>query len=122
MEELMSLQFKHLRDFSNNGGATFAVNLEDISLEKVDVNDVVQIKLGISKCSSKDNFSRKTGRDLAISRLKTSSLRVTCIQKFITEAGSISHKIVLEGDGVYLVFSRFSNSSNFRLRSASAIS
>jgi glyceraldehyde-3-phosphate dehydrogenase/erythrose-4-phosphate dehydrogenase len=111
----MSIQFKHLRD-STKGGATIAVNIESADLSKVEINTVIgDIKLGMSVCSTKDSFNKKIGRELAISRLKTTAFRVTRVSKSILDNGKISTKIILEATGFYISFTRSSESANFHL-------
>lgn len=118
---LMSVQFKHIRNFwsISNGGSTIAVELSEDSLKEVQVTDKVMIKLGIAKCSEDDCFNKKVGRDLASSRMKEVPLEVTSISKYKAEGSRIITRVVVEKDGVYLVFTRSSDSRNFRLGSAS---
>lgn len=115
--DTMSVQFKHLRELaSTKGGATIAVNLESIDLSKVEIDSVVNdIKIGMSVCSVKDPFSKKIGRELAVSRLKPTILQVTRVSKTKLDNGKISTKIILESKDFYLSFTRSSESANFHL-------
>lgn len=67
----MSVKFFHIRnltpygDVSNNGGMTVAYQAKD-----------KEIAYAVAVCSKKDNFCKKTGRDLAFSRLLGNSLKI----------------------------------------------
>jgi len=114
----MSIQFKHVRDFFNStrGGATIAVNIESADLSKVEIDTVVgDIKVGMSVCSVKDSFSKKIGRELAVSRLKPMALRVIRVSKSRLDNGKINTKVILESEGFCLSFTQSSESANFRL-------
>lgn len=116
----MSTQFKHIRDpfILEKGGATIAVNIDSVDLSKLDIDTLVDsIQVGMSVCSGKDSFNKKIGRELAVSRLKPTTLRVIRISKSRLDNGQINTKVILESSSFYISFTRSSESANFRLDS-----
>jgi hypothetical protein len=65
------MQFRHFYEHGAKGGTTFCVEapskqvITGISF----TNRKLKIKVGIAKCSIKDQYSRSTGRSVSISRL-----------------------------------------------------
>jgi hypothetical protein len=94
----MSIQFCHVRKFiprfdlerysylselDAKGGETIA--MEEVPawlLDKVETGDFFTKKIGKAKCSDKENYNRKVGRELAESRMKPVVLTVISNQDF----------------------------------------
>ena len=89
----MTIFYKHLRakDSAGNiqakGGITLAIEgmTEDLFFEAVknifNRDFSFKLKAGYSTCSSDDPFVKKTGRDLAVSRLREVSVKPVAIIK-----------------------------------------
>lgn len=64
------------------GGTTVAMeSIQSWLLDNLSQGDQIVRKLGIARCSKDDNYNKKTGRELAFSRLKTKLLTVVNIVK-----------------------------------------
>lgn len=95
----MSIQFHHKRNYEPvitddmllkievhpRGGETVAMeSLQAWFVESLSVGDVFTKRLGKSKCSLDDNFNKKTGRELAQSRMKPMEFTVVSKNLFGT--------------------------------------
>lgn len=101
----MKTQFLHTRNFfkeyvpvndeqtlfevklnlSSKGGTSVAMeSLQDWHFRELKLGDFFEKKVGISKCSDDDAFNRKTGRELALSRMKTTTLTVVSLTEDFT--------------------------------------
>ncbi len=59
------------------GGSTVAMeSIQSWLLDTIEVGSTIERKVGIARCSEDDNYCKKTGRELAHSRLKTTLLKV----------------------------------------------
>ena len=64
------------------GGSTVAMEpIQSWLLDTVAQGDSIQRKIGIARCSEDDNYCKKTGRELAKSRMKTKTLVVVNVIK-----------------------------------------
>lgn len=64
------------------GGTTVAMEvIQSWLLDTIQQGDTIVRKVGIAKCSDDDNFCRKTGREIAQSRLKQTTLTAINIVK-----------------------------------------
>lgn len=98
----MTIQFVHRRrmtdtyEFAVNprGGETIASEQLDTKLfKKLDIGDSVTLKLGVAICSTDDNYCRKTGREIALTRLVEKELKVIQVHKRLdNKAGAVSLK------------------------------
>lgn len=62
------------------GGTTIAMeSSKPWILETLKVGDFFEKKVGIAKCSKEDRYNKKSGRELAKSRMKLTKLRVSMI-------------------------------------------
>lgn len=89
----MSILFKHVRvqdGFKNiepKGGLTIAVEGMNFELFQKSFSNIfnkdfsVKVKIGFSVCSESDSFVKKTGRELAVSRLKEMEIKPVAIVK-----------------------------------------
>lgn len=69
-------------DLSPRGGSTVAMeSIPTWLLDQLSQGDTIVRKIGIARCSKDDNYNKKTGRELAFSRLKTKMLTVVNIVK-----------------------------------------
>lgn len=69
---------------SPRGGVTVAMEVIQSSLlPYLGQGDTIVRKLGLAKCSDEDNYCKKTGRELAFSRLKETTLTVVNIVKLL---------------------------------------
>lgn len=80
---MRQIQYNHERHYDKNGmkarGGKTTV-MEKITFEefqKADVDDVFVLHVGVAICSDEDNYCKKTGRDLAKSRMTPMHLLVT---------------------------------------------
>ena len=70
-------------ELNPKGGETVALEVpEPWVLEALTVGDFFTKQIGKAKCSTEDNYNKKTGRDLARSRMKPTVLTVIDIQKY----------------------------------------
>lgn len=90
----MNVQFCHKRIFENGykyndysstygliespkGGETIALEvIEPWFFDTLTVNDFFEKRVGTARCSDEDNYCKKTGRELALSRMKPRRLLV----------------------------------------------
>jgi hypothetical protein len=64
------------------GGSTVAMEaIQSWLLDTLEQGSTIVRKVGIAKCSTDDNYCKKTGRELAQSRLKQTTLTVVNIVK-----------------------------------------
>lgn len=85
----MTIQYNHRRKFteappyfqskvSPQGGETIALEVPAAwFLNYIQPGDFFEKKVGTARCSDDDNYNKKTGRELATSRMKTK--KMTCI-------------------------------------------
>lgn len=67
------------------GGSTVAMEaIQSWLLENLQMGDTIVRKIGIAKCSDEDNYCKKTGREIAKSRLKQTTLTVVNIVRLGT--------------------------------------
>lgn len=90
----MKIIYSHNRKTNENSGPDFGeikprggttVAMEAIQswlLDTLDVGSTIVRKVGIARCSTDDNYCRKTGRELAQSRLKQTTLTVMNLVRF----------------------------------------
>lgn len=81
-EENQDKTFGHYLEVSPRGGST--VSMESIQswlLDTIQQGDSIVRKVGIARCSEDDNYCKKTGREIAQSRLKQTMLTVVNIVK-----------------------------------------
>lgn len=72
-------------DLSPRGGSTVAMeSIPSWLLDTIEMGSTIVRKVGIAKCSEDDNYCKKTGRELAQSRLKQTTLKVVNIVKIGT--------------------------------------
>lgn len=68
---------KWIETIDGRGGATIAMEeLQAWFFEDLKLFDFFDKKIGKARCSEEDNFSKKAGRDLALSRMKIKTLTV----------------------------------------------
>lgn len=121
----MDLQFSYSRSFkskhSGKGGTIYAVqiigNLEwDNDQNEIKVGRYIGFNIGIARCSDKDNFNKKIGKDLARSRLKLTTFKVVSISKYLKEDNKIRTKVTLKlEDESYLIINQSSQNSKFHV-------
>lgn len=65
---------------SPRGGSTVAMeSIQSWLLDQLQQGDTIVRKVGIARCSEDDNYCKKTGREIAESRLKQTTLTVVNI-------------------------------------------
>jgi len=116
----MSIQFSHYRNsisrYNGKGGTTFAVEINQTDAKNYNIGDCVNISMGIAKCSDKDCFNKKIGRELSSSRLKNIEFNVISIRKSLDMKNSkISTRIILKADNTILTINQSSQNSKFQL-------
>jgi len=83
----VNIQFHHGRlynysvlgetEVKSRGGITVALEVpEPWVVESLVIGDFVTKQVGRARCSHDDNYNKKTGRELALSRTKTTTLTV----------------------------------------------
>lgn len=84
----------------------FYSNTDSLTGARVTVVGIVEdgfLKLAASRCSGKDNFVKKTGREIAIARLKSNELITSVfvgkgmISTFIGAADAVSDSVLSNG-------------------------
>lgn len=105
------IQFVHNRKYENGliksakGGTTIAMEpIQAWFFDTLQIGDFFEKKVGIARCSLEDNYCKKTGRDLAVSRLKPT--RLTVIRQ-------LGNGIVVEDKNGALYYLRKVNSKVF---------
>ena len=59
------------------GGITVAMEaIQSWLLDTLEMGNTIERKIGIARCSDEDNYCKKTGRQIAQSRLKSKTLKV----------------------------------------------
>lgn len=121
----MSLQFLHDRNlkskYTGKGGTTYAINIignleYENELNEIRVGRRIGLLIGTAKCSEKDCFSKKIGRELSSSRLELVTFQVVAISKTLEKDGSVRTLLTLKlEDGSFLVLRQSSQTSNFRV-------
>lgn len=93
----MNIQWNHSRIRSYNGpfgaeevksrgGLTVALEVpEPWVLESLVIGDFITKKIGMARCSHDDNYNKKTGRELSLSRMKVMTLTVVGLHNNGTE-------------------------------------
>lgn len=65
---------------SPRGGQTIALEVvEPWLFQQLKLGDTLEKRIGKAVCSTDDNYNKKMGRDLAVSRLKLTKLEVTAV-------------------------------------------
>lgn len=62
---------------SGKGGRTYAI--EKINIAQFFIGDTISLNFGTAKCHSTDNYNKKLGRELAVSRMQPIDFKVTRI-------------------------------------------
>lgn len=84
-EENQDKTFGHYLEVSPRGGSTVAMeSIPSWLLDTIQQGDSIVRKVGIARCSEDDNYCKKTGREIAQSRLKQKTLTVVNIVKIGT--------------------------------------
>lgn len=70
------IKFAHIRQHDIIGGLYQLVGKggTTIAYEVNKTSKVININYGVARCSDKDNFAKKTGRELALKRLRESPM------------------------------------------------
>lgn len=114
---MSTVQFSHRRnntvskdftlEINPRGGVTSALEIpQSWLLAGLELGESFDKKTGIAICSTEDNYNKKTGRELASSRMKATKL--TCIE--IHEDDDGSHKIALaDGKGNVFLLKRLAS-------------
>lgn len=125
----MSTLFTHNRngivsnDFSLSldprGGLTVAIEAPHTEvIKQIQVGESFDQKVGIAKCSTKDNYCKKTGRELAISRMKSTNLK--CVE--VAEQDNGDRFVALaDGAGNALLFKRLAAGKVFFIQTVKEV-
>jgi hypothetical protein len=127
----MSCQFFHHREENRisdeilpKGGATFSV--EELSIHAFDhlskaLGITVKLRVGIARCSLKDNYNKRIGRKISEARMCSlfSGLRTFLVEE-ITDFGNTDRELTLveENGKIVLVFKNNKDSKKVRLVNA----
>lgn len=84
---------------SATGGTTFAV--EKIKIKNFLIGEKITLKVGFAKCSEKDNYNKKLGRELALNRMKEVKFEVT---RIVYTKDEVNVDLTAEGINVELSF------------------
>lgn len=101
----MKITFHHSRPrLSAKGGTTVA--MEEIPVDmfkRITEDHIVEAKLGLAKCSKKDNYNKKIGRNIAKARMIDVELEVLAMAEWIRPDERPVKEVVLgTPDGVIL--------------------
>ena len=128
----MNVQFLHVREYhhsfipTNTEETVFELNLElsakggmTIAMElikpwlfsELKVGDTIEKLVGISRCSNKDPFNKRIGRELALGRSKNKKLTVVSVNSDLD-----SSTLIMEDNlGNLFHFRKFSDSERVEL-------
>lgn len=120
------MQFQHvmpsvnLRDESPIPGYTVAVHDQMIKSRfqsimdqfVANISSTVVMKVGIAKCSVKDQFSRKIGRELAASRASEMEFK---IEKLVVDKDCTKMRLVNEENNLKFTLKKYRDSGKVRL-------
>jgi hypothetical protein len=121
----MSYQFFHYRqgkifgEVFPKGGATFSV--EEVSIDAFDhlskvLGIAVKLRVGVARCSEKDNYNKRIGRLISRSRAGLSSGLKTFLVDQITSFGDEGRGLTLtQEDGSIVLFFK-NNKGNNKVR------
>jgi len=121
----MSYQFFHYRqgkilgEVFPKGGATFSV--EEVSIDAFDhlskaLGIAVKLRVGVARCSEKDNYNKRIGRLISRSRAGLSSGLKTFLVDQITSFGDERRGLTLtQEDGSIVLFFK-NNKGNNKVR------
>lgn len=97
---MRTVQFNHERHFDSKGnlkakgGRTIALEVpttDEFNALTPDVFNKISIKIGVAKCSDKDHYNKKRGRDIAKGRMTEVNAVVTLVSasevQIVTEIG-----------------------------------
>jgi hypothetical protein len=84
-----AIQFLHDRAYDEHGDILYPKGGNTIVMEKITFEEFeaatpcleepeFRLRVGIARCSKKENYNKKVGRELAKSRMKHYNLFVTC--------------------------------------------
>jgi len=120
MQFLHSLPYNNLRGESKPG-QTIAIgtkintaNFDEIVTNFLTHGDNLRLNLmvGVAMCNPKDQYNRKTGRELAISRIKPMDFKIT---RMISDGKKIKLLLSGEGDQVNLTVIQYRDSGKVRI-------
>ena len=125
----MSTLFTHNRngivgnDFSLSldprGGLTVAIEAPHTEvIKQIQVGESFDQKVGIAKCSTEDNYNKKIGRELAVSRMKSTNLKCVEVQD---EPNGDRLVALSDGNNNALLFKRLAAGKVFFLRTVKEI-
>jgi hypothetical protein len=81
----MKINYFHVRDYNGflvapRGGTTLAMEqIEGWYFDTLEVGTFFEKSIGKARCSKKDNYCKKVGRELAVGRMKTTRLTVIAV-------------------------------------------
>lgn len=110
----MSIVYRHERNISLNkfgeycidalGGTTIAIeSLKPWILDNLEIGNFFEKKIGVAKCSKEDRYNKKSGRDIASSRMKLVKLTVNHILK-TAESTTV---VLVDDDGTSYHFIKY---------------
>lgn len=95
----MKLQYFHDRlILSPRGGNTIAMEIIPVDMfHNIDMDNVLEVALGVARCSIKDNYNKKIGRSIATERLKNVELELLQSGEWEDENGrQVVEKILVD--------------------------
>jgi len=121
----MSYQFFHYRqgkilgEVFPKGGATFSV--EEVSIDAFDhlskeLGIAVKLRVGVARCSEKDNYNKRIGRLISRSRAGLSSGLKTFLVDQITSFGDEGRGLTLTQENGSIVLFFKNNKGNNKVR------
>lgn len=95
----MKIQYFHDRlILSPRGGNTIAMEIIPVDMfHNIDMDNVLEVAIGVARCSIKDNYNKKIGRSIATARLKNIELELLQSGEWEDENGrQIVEKILVD--------------------------
>lgn len=120
----MSIQFKHSRNFNQDGlvakgGNTVALEVDNDKVSSLKPGEKFTAKMGFSVCSDRDNYNKKIGREICLERLENVDFTVLSVSSYFVE-GEIHTVVYIEGDDLVFKLTKINNSC-FRLFSVQIV-
>jgi len=95
-----------------HGGVTIAMeSIEPWFFKTLEVGTSFEKKVGKARCSLDDNYNKKTGRELALSRMKMTTLTVIRAGEFtlLEDKNGGLYSLILNTKGTRVYFTEYEN-------------
>lgn len=96
-------------ELSSHGGLTIAMEeIQPWLIEQLEIGNFIERKVGKARCSDEDNYNKKIGRELSLSRMKATKLTVVSVNGVGTD-----HEILVlkDPDNATYLLSKYKNAT-----------